>query len=73
MADRSLVLVPHEQPHASCGTLEQARQLGPVTEMRAIKHTIVSLQLTLALLLEALITTPAHCGLEWHARQYHGS
>ena len=41
MADRLLVLVPHEQTHAPCSILEQARGLGPdVTEMRAIKHTM---------------------------------
>ena len=42
MADRLLVLVPHEQTHAPRSMLEQARKLGPasadVTEMRAIKH-----------------------------------
>ena len=41
MADRHLVLVPHEQTHAPRSILEQDRKLGPdVTEMRAIKHTI---------------------------------
>ena len=41
MADRLLVLVPHEQTHAPRSILEQARKLGPdVTEMRAIKHTM---------------------------------
>ena len=41
MADRLLVLVPHEQMHAPRSILEQARKSGPdVTEMRAIKHTI---------------------------------
>ena len=41
MADRLLVLVPHEQRHAPRSTIEQARNLGPdVTEMRAIKHTM---------------------------------
>ena len=41
MADRFLVLVPHEHTHAPCSILEQARKLGPdVTEMRAIKHTM---------------------------------
>ena len=41
MADRLLVLVPHEQTHARRSILEQARNLGPdVTEMRAIKHTM---------------------------------
>ena len=41
MADRLLVLVPHEQTHAPRSILEQARKLGPnVTEMRAIKQTM---------------------------------
>ena len=41
MADRLLVLVPHEQTHAPRSILEQARKLGPdFTEMRAIKHTM---------------------------------
>ena len=41
MADRLLVLVPHEHMHAPRSILEQARHLGPdVTEMRAIKHTM---------------------------------
>ena len=41
MADRLLVLVPHEHTHAPRSILEQARKLGPdVTEMRAIKHTM---------------------------------
>ena len=41
MADRLLVLMPHEQTHAPHSILEQARELGPdVTEMKAIKHTI---------------------------------
>ena len=41
MADRLLVLVPHEHMHAPRSILEQARKLGPdVTEMRAIKHTM---------------------------------
>ena len=41
MADRLLVLVPHEDTHAPRSILEQARKLGPdVTEMRAIKHTM---------------------------------
>ena len=43
MADRLLVLVPHEHTHAPRSILEQARNwvLGPdVTEMRAIKHTM---------------------------------
>ena len=41
MADRILVLVPHEQTHAPRSILKQARELGPdVTEMRAIKHTM---------------------------------
>ena len=41
MADKFLVLVPHEQTHAPRRILEQARELGPdVTEMRAIKHTM---------------------------------
>ena len=36
MADRLLVLVPHEHTHAPRSILEQARKLGPdVTEMRA--------------------------------------
>ena len=41
MADRLLVLVPHEQQmHAHRCILEQARKLGPdLTEMGAIKHT----------------------------------
>ena len=40
MADRLLVLVPHEHTHAPRSILEQARRLGPdVTEMRAIRHT----------------------------------
>ena len=39
MADRLLVLVPHEHTHAPRSILEQARKLGPeVTEMRAIKR-----------------------------------
>ena len=39
MADRLLVLVPHELTHAPRSILEQARKLGlEVTEMRAIKH-----------------------------------
>ena len=41
MADRLLVLVPHEHTHAPRSILEQARKLGPdVTEMRATKHTM---------------------------------
>ena len=41
MADRLLVLVPHEHTHAPRSILEQARKVGPdVTEMRAIKHTM---------------------------------
>ena len=41
MADRLLVLVPHEHTHAPRSILEQARKMGPdVTEMRAIKHTM---------------------------------
>ena len=41
MADRLLVLVPHEHTHAPRSILEQARKLGPdATEMRAIKHTM---------------------------------
>ena len=41
MADRLLVLGPHEHTHAPRSILEQARKLGPdVTKMRAIKHTI---------------------------------
>ena len=41
MADRLLVLVPHEHTHAPRSMLEQARILGPdVTEMRAIKRTM---------------------------------
>ena len=41
MADRLLVLVPHEHTHAPRSILEQARKLGPdVIEMRAIKHTM---------------------------------
>ena len=41
MADRLLVLVPHEQTYAPRSILEQAKKLGPeVTEMRAIKHTM---------------------------------
>ena len=41
MADRFLVLVPHEHVHAPRSILEQARKLGPdVTEMRATKHTM---------------------------------
>ena len=41
MANRLLVLVPHEQTHAPRNILEQARKLGPdVTEMRATKHTV---------------------------------
>ena len=41
MADRLLVLVPHEQPHAPRSILEQARKLGPdITELRAINHTM---------------------------------
>ena len=41
MADRLLVLVPHEHTHAPRSFLEQAKILGPdVTEMRAIKHTM---------------------------------
>ena len=41
MADRLLVLVPHEHTHAPRCILEQARKLGPdVTEMRATKHTM---------------------------------
>ena len=41
MADRLLVLVPHEHTHAPRSILEQARTLGPdVTEMRAIKQTM---------------------------------
>ena len=41
MADRLLVLLPHEHMHAPRSILEQARKLGPdVTEMRAIKHTM---------------------------------
>ena len=42
MANRLLVLVPHEQTHAPRSILGQARELGPdITEMRAIKHTMV--------------------------------
>ena len=41
MADRLLVLVPHEHTHAQRSILEQARKLGPdVTEVRANKHTM---------------------------------
>ena len=41
MADRLLILVPHEHKHAPRSILGQARKLGPdVTEMRAIKHTM---------------------------------
>ena len=41
MADKPLVLVPHEQTHAPRSILEQAKKLGPdVTGMRAIKHTM---------------------------------
>ena len=41
MADRLLVLVPHEHTHAPRSILEQAGKLGPdVTEMRAIPHTM---------------------------------
>ena len=41
MADRLLVLVPHEHTHAPRSILEQASKSGPdVTEMRAIKHTM---------------------------------
>ena len=41
MADRLLVLVPHQHTHAPRSILEQARKLGPdVTEMRAVKHTM---------------------------------
>ena len=41
MADRLLVLVPHEHTHAPRSILKQARKLGPdVTEMRAVKHTM---------------------------------
>ena len=41
MADRLLVLVPHEHTHAPRSILEHARKLGPdVTEMRATKHTM---------------------------------
>ena len=41
MANRLLVLVPHEHTHAPRSILEQARKLGPdVTEMRAVKHTM---------------------------------
>ena len=41
MADRLLVLVPHEQTHAPGSILEQARELGSdVTEMGAIEHTM---------------------------------
>ena len=40
MADRLLVLVPHEQMHAPRSILEQARKSGPdVSEMGAIKNT----------------------------------
>ena len=39
MADRLLVLVPHEQTHAPRSILEQARNLGPdVTETRNQTH-----------------------------------
>ena len=41
MADRLLVLVPHEHTPVPRSILEQARKVGPdVTEMRAIKHTV---------------------------------
>ena len=41
MADRLLVLVPHEHTHAPCSILEQARKMGSdLIEMRAIKQTI---------------------------------
>ena len=41
MADRFLVLVPHEHTHAPRSILEQARKLGPdLTEMGAIKHSM---------------------------------
>ena len=41
MADRLLVLVPHEHTHAPRSILELARNLGPdLTEMRDIKHTM---------------------------------
>ena len=39
MADKLLVLVPHEHTHAPRSILEKARKLGPdLTEMGAIKH-----------------------------------
>ena len=41
MADRLLILVPHEQTPAPRSILEQARKMGPdVIEMRAIKHAM---------------------------------
>ena len=41
MADRLVVLLPHEHMHAPRSISEQARKLGPdVTEMRAIKRTM---------------------------------
>ena len=41
VADKLLVLVPHEQTHAPRSILEQARKLGlDVTEIRVIKHTM---------------------------------
>ena len=41
MADRFLVLVPHEHTHAPRSILEKAMKLGPdLTEMGAIKHSM---------------------------------
>ena len=50
MADKLLVLVPHEQTHAPRSILEQARKLGPdVTKMRAINHTMELIALSLCI------------------------
>ena len=57
MADRLLVLVPHEHTHAPRSILEQARKLGPdVTETRALKHTME---------LIAKNTAAGKLGIEW--------
>ena len=61
MADRLLVLVPHEHTHAPRSILEQARKLGPdVTELRAIKHTmeLIAHSLSIANGAPAMLDTP---------------
>ena len=61
MADRLLVLVPHEHTHAPRSILEQASKLSPdVTEMRAIKHTMELIAHSLCIANGALADSWAH-------------